>query len=260
MPSIIKTFMTSDLPSTHKDAFRFFAVAMHWYDLQSSTTTGKAPVLKCPHGKYDILFLPIRQFTGCSDYVTQEQVRVIQLNDWRKDMQAKKQLSILELATRAKDIENALQRELDKMNDDANPTVALFGESRSPFIAALITRIYIYATMIYLHVVVSGPHPDLPEIHNNVASAILAFQALPESETVHYLSWPLCIAGCMATGEQQDDFRRIATATDISRFPFGSAGHAVRIMEECWRLRRETGEVTCWRVAMRSLGLHILLV
>ncbi|EHK96046.1 putative Uncharacterized transcriptional regulatory protein [Glarea lozoyensis 74030] len=104
--------------------------------------------------------------------------------------------------------------------------------------------------------------PDVPEIHDNVSKTIDAFKALPQPELIRSLSWPLCIAGSMATEDQQAAFLEITTKAKIHRYPFGSSNHALAIIQECWRMRDDEnladGNVD-WMVAMRNLGLNVLL-
>jgi C6 transcription factor Pro1 len=203
-------------------------------------------------------------FTGCDEWVNQEVLNIIKLAQWKETMRSKKQLSNRELTTRALEIDTKLKSEISALSARIERSSYLdFFENPDIYIRILVTRIFGYSALIYLYSVESGPCPDVPEIHTHVSKAIDAFKALPQAELIRSLSWPLCIAGSMATGDQQTAFLEIATKAKINRYPFGSSKHALAIIEECWRMRKSEGIAggnVDWRIAMRNLGLNILLV
>jgi hypothetical protein len=197
--------------------------------------------------------MPLSNFTGCDEWVTEEILNIIKLANWKETAKSKKQLSNRELTTRALEIDTKLKSEMRVLSAriERSSHLEVF-DSPDTYIKLLVTRIFGYGALIYLYTVESGPCPDVPEIHTNVSKTIDAFNALPQAELIRGLSWPLCIAGSMATGDQQAAFRR----------PFGSSQHAVAIIQECWRMRKEEGaaeDSVDWRIAMRNLGLNILL-
>lgn len=209
------------------------------------------------------LHMPLSDFTGCDEWVTQEVLNIIKLAHWKETMKSKKQLSNRELATRSQEIDTKLKSKTTALSARIERSSHLdFFDNHSTYIKLLVTRILAYSTLIYLYTIESGPCPDVPEIHINVSKVIDAFKALPQAELIRSLSWPLCIAGSMATGDQQAAFLEIATKGKINRYPFGSSKHALAIMKECWRIRKTddiVGEMLDWRIAMQNLGLNILL-
>lgn len=178
-------------------------------------------------------------------------------------MKSKNKLSNRELTTRALEIETKLKSEMSTLSSQIeNGSHLDFFTNPSAYTKLFVTRIFGYSALIYLYTIESGPCPDVPEIYTNVSKTIEAFKALPQADVVRSLSWPLCIAGSMATGDQQKAFLEITNKAKINRCPFGSSRHALAIIEECWRMR--SGEIIAqenvdWRVAMRNLGLNVLL-
>jgi hypothetical protein len=205
----------------------------------------------------------LSDFTGCDEWITQEFLNIIKLSHWKETTKAKKQLSNRELTTRALEIDTKLKSEMEALSARVERSSLLeFFDNPYTYIKSLVTRIFGYSTLIYLYTIESGPCPDVPEIHTNVSKTIDAFKALPQADLIRSLPWPLCIAGSMATGDQQAAFREIATKAKINRCPFGSSKHALAIIEECWRMRKSEGiveENVDWKIAMRNLGLNILL-
>lgn len=253
----------NDLSNTHKEAFRFFSTALIWYKIQSCAATGTMLATARVEVQLSNLCMPLSDFIGCDEWVTREILNIIKLAHWKQTMKSKKQLSNRELITRALEIDTSLKREMRVLSARLEHSSRLdFFEDPYDYIKLFVTRIFGYSAFIYLYTVESGPCPDVPEIHTNVSKAIEAFKALPQAELVHNLSWPLCIAGSMATGDQQAAFLEIAAKAKINRCPFGSSKHALAIIEECWRMGKSEGiveESIDWRIAMRNLGLNILL-
>jgi hypothetical protein len=253
----------NDLSNTHKEAYRFFSSALMWYKLQSCAVTGTVSVTACAEFQLSNSSMPLSGFTGCDEWVTQEVLNIIKLAHWKGTMKSKKQLSNRELSRRALEIDTKLKREMSSLSARIERSSHLdFFDNPFTYVKLLVTRIFGYSTLIYLYTVESGPSPDVPEIQTNVSKAIDAFKALPQAELIRSLSWPLCIAGSLATGDHQAAFLEIATKAKIKRCPFGSSKHALAIVEECWRTRKSGGiveENVDWGIAMRNLGLNILL-
>jgi len=252
-----------DLSNTHKEAYRFFSTALTWYKFQSCAAIGTLLETECAEFRLSNSCLPLSTFTGCEEWAIQGVLDIIKLASWKETMKTKNQLSIRELTTRASDIDTKLQREMVALSARIERSSHLdFFADPNAYTKLLVTRIYGYSALIYLYTVESGPCPDVPEIHANVFKIIDAFNALPQAETVRSLSWSLCIAGSMATGDQQTAFLDIAIKAKVNRRPFGSSPHALAIIKECWRMQgsESTAEVTVdWKLAMQSLGLNILL-
>ena len=207
--------------------------------------------------------MSLSSFTGCEEWVTQEVWNTIKLEHWRETMKSKKQLSNRELTTRALEIDTRLKNKMSALCTRIECSSHLdFFQSPDTYITLLVTRILGYSALVYLYTIESGPCPDVPEIHTTVSKVIEAFKALPQAELIRSLSWPLCIAGSMATGDQQASFLDIAAKAKINCCPFGSSRHALAIVEECWRMRNSEGigeGNIDWRMAMRNLGLDVLL-
>lgn len=257
---------------------RFFIGILAWYDILSCATNDSGPFSKCDWLNKGIEYLGLDKLMGCENWVMLSIRDITALDCWKARMQENNQLSILELASRASRIEAKLENGLEvNFNTANNPDVSEMDicgqvaqtydsfllEYGSKDVRPLVTRIFACSALVYLHTVVSGANPDLPEIHQNVSRAIAAFQALSNPNLVRGLAWPMCIAGCMASREQRNCFRDIASRNNIDRFAFGSSKHAFNIMEECWKMQdsddQENGATT-WKDAMKKLNLTILLV
>ncbi|KAG0647218.1 Pestheic acid cluster transcriptional regulator 3 [Hyphodiscus hymeniophilus] len=252
------------LSDTHSMALIFFSRVLEWYSTLSGATTGTQSFIQTSGAFGGSACIPSHKLMGCEDWVLFGIMNITELGHWKDSMQAKKRLSVRDLAARAGRIEDLLENGLKKISTGADGILDHDLLSReSKFDKFCVTSVFVYAALIYLHVIVSGAYPDLPEIQSNVSLARDVFRRMEGSDLVRNLSWPLCIIGCMTNGDQEQFFRGIALSSNVGRFPFGSSAHVLNIMEECWRLRRSTDqafEAVHWMNAMQSLNLNILLV
>jgi len=124
----------------------------------------------------------------------------------------------------------------------------------------VVTRIWAHATRIYLQITTSGWQLDNPAIRESVASSLLLFSELSSPAHIRNLAWPLCVSGCLATVEQEQDFRdTVWTMGPLQAF--GTVGEALRVMEHVWSMR-DCSDMNKWSLAdcLGMLGSKILLL
>jgi hypothetical protein len=234
-----------------------------WFDILACASTGSRPFLTLDH----ILMLEggrihLEELMGCENWVMIIIFQISELGHWKKDSDRNHKLSIAELAKRGALIEARLQQRFTKISvqdatqkDDILGATLRFSKSTS----AIITEIFALAALTYLHVVVSGANPGLPEITESVSKTVAAFKALSDTRMLRWLVWPFCITGCLASEEDEGVFRSLICAGKLSERTVGTCMEAVKVIEECWK-RRKTGLGSCdWVSVMQSLGHLILL-
>lgn len=122
------------------------------------------------------------------------------LNNWKKEAEKARKLSITELAKRGHEIERRLQKKLAAIDSTLSPwTGTSLGNASETVLAPTsieITRIFALTAMTYLHVTVSGTHPELPEIVGSVSKTVAALQRLTDPRLLRNLVWPFCISRC----------------------------------------------------------------
>ena len=198
---------------------------------------------------------------GCENWALLLLSKINALDIWKIECEKNGKLSIAELAKRASRIEDELEVRLGKMplhDEDQSqklPGRTCIGDNTS----SGITRIFALSGLTYLHVVVSGPHPDLPEIVDSVSWTVHAFEKLSNKDLLQNTVWPFCVTGCMVSEYKQGVFRAFISAGRTQRSTFGTFGRACEIVEKCWKTRttRKTFE---WLSMMESMGQQILLV
>lgn len=122
-----------------------------------------------------------------------------------------------------------------------------------------INQAFALAAITYLHVVVSGAHPELPEIAETVSSTIAVLKGLEDPSLLRSTVWPFCITGCLAQEEQQSCFRDLLAAAGITKSSTGTCYEAFTIMEEWWVMRKTHAYNRDWASIMNQRGQHVLL-
>ncbi|KAF2808008.1 uncharacterized protein BDZ99DRAFT_447113 [Mytilinidion resinicola] len=64
----------------------------------------------------------------------------------------------------------------------------------------------------------------------------------------------------MATEDQYTMFQRLVASASAAGQALGTTGKGLRVMEECWRLRRLEPGPWCWRSTMKRMNQKILLI
>jgi hypothetical protein len=202
------------------------------------------------------------EIMGCNNWVLLQLLKISRLHKWRKEMERHDRLSIADLAKKGAEIEESVNIHISQ-----SPNLQSKNSSGRRLLCCLpsvtsmeVTRIYALAALTYLHVVVSGANPKLPEIIQSVSKTMAALAALTDRRMLKILVWPLCVTGCLVSEEQQNDFRNIMHSTDLDDKAIGTFSQAFKIVKECWRLRKNSSQNCNWIFAMNSLNCRTLLV
>jgi hypothetical protein len=254
---------------THKVAMEFFTGVTAWYDILSCASTGLKPFTNpewfdedvFPHIRFDKLM-------GCENWVVRLIWEIATFAEWKTRLEAGGSVSMWEIVRRGSDIKRQLETGLLTSSGDASGITSMEvmtanSEDSSQFLVREITRIFANAALVYLEVVIFGPHPNLPEIRQGVSKTMAALDKLREKDLVRNLLWPVCIAGCMATVEYESYWRNLLSGVSQDQWSFGRPRNVLKIIEECWLLRKcEPGAVVAvdWMTAMRNLDMRVLLV
>jgi hypothetical protein len=185
--------------------------------------------------------LDLEHVVGCKSDVMECIMHTSDLHAWSHQQALHASSSLIETARRALKVEQKLERAQRKINTEENsgcyhqqqPLQHGSTDSRQADVNT-ITRIFACAASIYLHVVVSGAHPRVPEIKRGVTNTIEALGAMSNVELVS---------------------QRVL--------------RAFRVARECWRLRDTRsghgsngmkGKAYDWKDSMASLGVKFLLL
>ncbi|GIJ88135.1 hypothetical protein Asppvi_007052 [Aspergillus pseudoviridinutans] len=189
-------------------------------DIIASASTRQPPFLNIDHA--EALRNPciaLESIIGCSNSVMALIFEISLLDRWKEESQAVRKLSIIDLAERGRQIEERLRQELGDMDSlpETGPSLLNRSGALSAPANADVNRLFALSALIYLHVVISGAHPELPEIADAVSQAIAVFKGLWDPRLLQsVLVWPFCVSGCLALGEQQSFFRDLFSAAEIT--------------------------------------------
>ncbi|KAM7185077.1 Fungal specific transcription factor domain containing protein [Naviculisporaceae sp. PSN 640] len=251
----------------------------------------------------------LEDLVGCSNWAMILIYEISALDKWKKEEEAAHRLSLIELTKRGREIEDRLlsriaslekslcsqlkaadinapftdlhhqqgagvphARHLDNNHNNNN------NNNNMSLIKMQITRIFALSAITYLHVVISGAYPDIPDIKRSVSKTLAALQELRRSDPklLRHVVWPYCISGCLAADDaQQKVFRELVADTRVTH---GTCFEALAVMEECWRARRKgsrnggkglggaggtgtgtTGECLDWAAVMERRAQFVLL-
>ena len=96
------------------------------------------------------------------------------------------------------------------MSYPSNPADALYPlgtQVTRPTMPSPTELIHREACLLFLHSIVSGPNPRVPEIEISVQNLFARFSALAPNELTPDLGFAACLAGCLALPGQQEFFR-----------------------------------------------------
>jgi hypothetical protein len=119
------------------------------------------------------------------------------------------------------------------------------------------TNVFREGAVLYLHTVISGCNPNVPEVSSAVKATKETLETLAPSDIDRSLVFPICLAGCMANDRTTHNFfrNRLAGYQGV-----GNCTQAVQLMDAVWTKRDRERVETCWRETMQELGLNLLLV
>jgi hypothetical protein len=247
--------------------FRFFAALLIFMDVIASTALGQPPRLtpyhsdflaKQDNGAPIIGFTHLRLSTvvGCQNSVIVAIGQIATLYAWKQSMKRTRSLSMHELVERSTPISISINSTLDACNSNAElqrpqdplnlcfQSYAVRSSASAP--SATTTRIWALAAQIYLEVGISGWQPSNAEVRRAVSGILELLHTIPYNH-LRTLAWPLCVAGCLASVDQEQGFRDVFAAKQRVEL-IGSLNEARRVMEKVWELRM-TLDMEAWDLA-----------
>lgn len=250
-------------------------------DIISSASTRSAPILDIDHVQaLNNLGITLERLMGCRNSVMALIFEISALDQWKKASQTARKLSVVDLAKRGAQIEDRLRQELTDHSSMSSSTKNLPLSSSSAASSSSsgnyssmywppshpeVSKAYALAAIIYLHVVISGPLPELPEIAGPVAEAIDLFHSTRDNpKLLRNMVWPLCVCGCLALGDEQQNFfgNLLESTSNLAgefRLPVGTYFEAFKIMKQCWETRNTCPFDCDWASIMESNGCYVLL-
>jgi hypothetical protein len=267
LPSWYKAEYDHYMWNPDQAGFRFFAALLIFIDIIASTALTRIPRLTQYHlglldqqdnGAPILGFTHIRLSTivGCQNSVILAIGKIVTLDTWKKSMKRSGTFSMPALIERAAIISAALastlaavdsNTALQQPEDSINLPFQSYSVRRNASAPSnTTTRIWAHAAQAYLDVVVSGWQLSNAEVKSNVSSILELFNNVP-SNHLRTLVWPLCVAGCLASADQEQSFRDLFSGKKKLEL-IGSLNEVQQVMETVWE-NRPNVNVANWDMA-----------
>lgn len=163
-------------------------------------------------------------------------------------------LSLFDLVQRRNMIFKTIYENLNQEQDNSSETPSCTWSQDPSQLRGkkAITAVFAYAAITYLHVIISGPSPHLTEIKEVVSQAVTSLRALTVDKTAANLTWPICVVGCMAEGEERVGLQDcISKLNGMEQSPH-SLQSVFRVVHDCWKIRDE-GRDCDWSVIINQM-------
>lgn len=267
-------------PSTPaQSAFRFFAGLLLFIDIISSTALEQPPRLRAFHdnllgGSHSSQYGPIELDTivGCQNWVLVAIGDIAALDAWKKAATRSGTLSVVDLVRRSESISQVLDHGLSQLGAVRTTPSRTFYNTEEEYYGIVEhegafqslhlnnTRVWVLAATIYLSIVVSGWQPSNHAVRDSVLQALVLFRGLPSAAHLRALAWPLWVVGCLASVEQEQEFRDLIIGAGELRV-LGTLGEVLRTVEAVWQ-RRQALEGQVWDLTkcLRIFGLLSLFI
>lgn len=251
-------------------AFRFFTAMLIYADILSSVSLRSPPRLY--HGYRSLIedenernestsdttqLLQMKSYIGFQGWVLLLIGEISALDAWNRSYERQYgDCREEELGRRSKDLEQQLQQGLKDMREPTSPLCDTSPADKH----AIVAMIWMHAAKVYLSVVENGWQPTSHSIQNDVESVLTLLGQLSPEICLRSLIWPLCVAGFLATAEQEQPFRDLLSALGPLH-ALGAAKIALGLLERVWRLRYEL-QKDAWGIAecFEAGGNKVLLI
>jgi hypothetical protein len=272
------------IPSAEQAAFRFSSALLIFDDIIASTVRQEQPRLRdYQRGLLTNLkganhelepLIDLETVVGCQNWALLQISDIAVLDAWKQQCIRSGNLDVMELVHRAVDIKASLETRLVRLeNDDSLPpqqgssfldALAPDGShqwKRGVSQSQLVTKVWAHAALLYLSVVVSGWQPANTEVCNHVDQIVeLLTRQISPLAMLRTMTWPFCVAGCLAEPAQQHHFRQMVEALQPPSI-FGTIRKALELMENAWSSRNaEDAGYRDLATCFRSQGDLVLLV
>jgi hypothetical protein len=197
------------------------------------------------------------------------------LSQWKFNSLMADDLDLRDFHQRRQQIEDGLEHAMDttpmvSMESKASPSDLSTSQasdqknSDQPPNQRCITRIFAAATLAQLAAVNAEVSNDISSTRTRraVSRVILEIKMAGQLVSPRQLSWPICVAGCLADRDQQEFFERFLNSVlGVGAGMFGNCGTVRDILRASWASKVEKPDKQ-WDCSstMDQIGVNALLI
>jgi hypothetical protein len=273
-PGLSTESLSHRMWNSDQSALRFHVAFIIFADIISATTLGDIPKLReyYPHlikprakAAHPSQVLELGEFVGCQGWILLLIADIADLTEGKKSGRILKEDLLIESSKIATDLRSGIAGLNDKMQQPiANPILPQAYVHPETLLESIdtisVSLTWAYAAVVYLLVTTFGWRENDQCIRENVSSVLHHVRQIHSPAILRSLAWPIFVAGCLATKNQEEEFRQIESRMG-SLSAFGPLNEALKIMEKVWSTRGEQDSETwdftsCFRI-MGSVPLLI---
>ncbi|KZO98765.1 hypothetical protein CALVIDRAFT_534840 [Calocera viscosa TUFC12733] len=274
--NMARNWCQSAFPGNDGNAFRralvsadaltkFVSKTTLWMDIFGAISTQTVPrflpwyrsLMKPKAAGVEADAIDMDKLMGCDNEVMLAFAEIAALDAWKLEQPTSwSNFLLVDMATR-------ISKEL---LDSARPLVPprpVTGARDDLVTRKQMSAVFRASAKVYLHTVVSGYRPAVPEIQLAVSETIACLKAINSTEKKPYdrsLVLPLFIAGVMTDDLAQRKFieGRLSSIKDLS---VGNCAQVLALMRRVWQKRADaSGAEVSWRDTMKEMNMSLLFV
>jgi C6 transcription factor Pro1 len=253
-----RTILCEDLPLMEDDPavaeqvvnFRFLSGTLIWLDITSSITAGTAPYL-LPYHSYVLAptsQTKLEEIMGCKNWAMLQIGRIAALHKHKTKALHEGQFDCTEFEETVSNISREIQCGLAqealegfKISEwNFATTSNAMSDPPTP-----VTQIFAYMASLYLHLVTHG-FQKMEVLDTTISEAMRSLRTHIPKHLLPALVSPIYIIGSVAREEDEQFFRDIFSSPPLLDPLLKHRGRILQILEEIWRRRQITDDVT-WK-------------
>lgn len=256
-------------------AISFHIPVLLWMDILACIATQQKPKLPYEEWLGPSCSFDLVRLMGCHNSVMKSIGDLGTLNEWTVEVINSDQLEVEQLRRRKQYIEDDLEDCMEAIPiTSAEVCQASFFTNDSSLLTqrkarmrsgqGCVTRIFAAAALVQLQLVGQRilPRPSSTRIRRAVSRTILEIQMAQDTISPRQISWPICVAGCVADPDQRLFFEQLLEETlSQGGGMIGNCGTILDIIQHSWRYQGDQPDVQwdCGSV-MKEMGICALLI
>jgi hypothetical protein len=239
-------------------SFRFVSGVLVWLDITSSITAGMTPQLHPYHPSVltSTSQTKLEGIMGCKNWVMLQIGRIAALQERKAEVLQQGHFDCSDFAQTVGDISREIQCGLNQTALEGFNISEVNSAATSDH-TSLITRIFAYMAIVYLHIVTQG-FQGLDAINTTISDAMEMLQTQMPIHLLSALVCPLFILGAAARQGDEQFFRDIFSSPSLLDPVLKHRERILPILKEIWSGRQSTPGFA-WKDSL-ELTKDILLI